>query len=50
MSKIADLQREYDEMVKIAMDSLNAGFELDEAFEKELYALMKVVKSLGGRV
>lgn len=50
MSKIADLQREYDEMVKIAMESLNAGFDLSEDFEKELYALMKVVKSLGGRV
>lgn len=50
MSKIADLQREYDEMVKIAMEALNSGFELDEEFEKELYRLMKVVKSLGGRV
>lgn len=50
MSKLNSLQQEYNEMVAIAMDSLNAGIDLDPQFEKELYALMKVVKSLGGKV
>jgi len=50
MSKLNSLQVEYNEMVKIAMDSLNAGIDLDPQFEKELTNLMRLVKSLGGKV
>jgi hypothetical protein len=49
-TRLSDLQAEYDEMVKIAMDSLNAGFDLSPEFEQELTNLMRLVKSLGGRV
>lgn len=50
MSKLKDLQAEYNEMVKIAMDSIHAGIDLDPQFEKELTNLMRLVKSLGGKV
>jgi hypothetical protein len=50
MSKLKDLQAEYNEMVKIAMDSIHAGIDLDPQFEKELTLLTKLVKSLGGKV
>lgn len=50
MSKLNSLQAEYNEMVKIAMDSLKAGIDLDPEFERELTQLMRVVKSLGGKV
>lgn len=50
MSKLNELQNEYNEMVVIAMDSLNAGVDLDPEFERELTNLMRLVKSLGGRV
>jgi hypothetical protein len=50
MSKLKDLQAEYNEMVKIAMDSINADIDLDPQFEKELTNLMRLVKSLGGKV
>jgi hypothetical protein len=50
MSKLNELQNEYNEMVKIAMDSINADIDLDPQFEKELTNLMRLVKSLGGKV
>jgi hypothetical protein len=50
MSKLKDLQAEYNEMVKIAMDNIHAGIDLDPQFEKELTNLMRLVKSLGGKV
>lgn len=50
MSKLDDLQIEYNEMLKIAMDSINNDVELDPQFEKELFLLTKLVKSLGGKV
>jgi len=39
------LQAEYDLMVKIAYES---DFDLDPKFERELTALMKLIKSMGG--
>ena len=50
MSKLNELQNEYNEMVKIAMDSINDDIDLDPQFEKELTNLMRLVKSLGGKV
>ena len=44
------LQREYDAMVKVAKQSLNNDVDLSPAFERELTALMRVVKSMGGKV
>lgn len=49
MSKLDELQREYDEMVVIAMEALDNDLDLDPKFERELFALMKIVKSLGGK-
>lgn len=46
--RLSDLQAEYDAMVAIAMATLDAGYDLDPKFEKELTQLMRVVKSLGG--
>lgn len=43
------LQKQYDQMVAIAMDAIANDIELDGMFEEELYAMMKVVKSLGGK-
>lgn len=48
--KLPELQKQYDAMVKIAIRSMDNDVDLEPAFEKELYALMKVVKSLGGKV
>lgn len=50
MSKLKDLQAEYDEMVKIAMESISLDIDLNPEFEKELTNLMRLVKSLGGKV
>ncbi len=44
---LATLQAEYDQMVKIAMES---DYDLDPKFERELTLLMKVIKSMGGNV
>jgi hypothetical protein len=44
------LQAEYDSMVKIAMATIDAGFDLDADFERELTLLMRVIKSMGGNV
>ena len=44
------LQREYDQMVVIAMRSIDAGFDLDPEFERELTLLMRAVKAMGGKV
>ena len=41
------LQKQYDAMVQIAIDS---DYDLTPAFERELTLLMRVVKSMGGRV
>lgn len=49
-SDLPTLQREYDQMVKIAKRSLDADVDLSPAFERELTNLMRLVKSLGGRV
>jgi hypothetical protein len=48
--RLSDLQAEYDSMVAIAMATLDADLDLDPKFEKELTQLMRLVKSLGGRV
>ncbi len=42
------LQAQYDAMVEIAMATLDADLDLDPKFERELTALMRVVKSMGG--
>ena len=44
------LQREYDQMVAIAMRSIDADIDLDPRFERELTTLMRLVKSMGGKV
>jgi hypothetical protein len=44
------LQAEYNSMVAIAMATLDADLDLDPKFERELTALMRVVKSMGGKV
>lgn len=43
------LQAEYNAMVAIAMATLDADLDLDPAFERELTALMRVVKAMGGK-
>lgn len=43
------LQAQYNAMVAIAMDSLDADLDLDPEFERELTALMRVVKAMGGK-
>jgi hypothetical protein len=45
---LATLQAKYDAMVAIAMATLDADLDLDPKFERELTALMRVVKSMGG--
>lgn len=47
---LTSLQVEYDSMVAIAMRSIDAGVDLDPRFERELTALMRVIKSMGGNV
>jgi hypothetical protein len=49
-SDLATLQKNYDAMVKIAKRSLDGNVSLTPAFERELTQLMRVVKSMGGRV
>jgi hypothetical protein len=44
------LQAEYNSMVAIAMATLDADQDLDPKFERELTLLMRVVKSMGGKV
>lgn len=48
-SDLPTLQKQYDQMVKIAKSSLDADVDLDPKFERELTQLMRVVKSMGGR-
>ena len=47
---LATLQAEYDLMVKIAMESISLDLDLNAEFEKDLTNLMRLVKSLGGKV
>lgn len=49
-SDLPTLQKNYDAMVKIAKRSLDGNVSLTPAFERELTQLMRVVKSMGGRV
>lgn len=49
-SDLPTLQKQYDQMVKIAMRSIDGGVDLSPAFERELTQLTKVVKSMGGKV
>ena len=44
------LQKEYDQMVKIAMRSIDHGIELSPKFEKELMLMMRTIKAMGGNV
>lgn len=41
------LQAQYDQMVQIAIES---DYDLDPRFERELTALMRVIKAMGGNV
>jgi hypothetical protein len=43
-------QKQYDQMKSIAMSSIQNDVDLDPRFERELLALTRLVKSLGGRV
>jgi hypothetical protein len=47
---LVSLQKQYDQMVKIAKQSMSRDVDLTPAFERELTALMRVVKSMGGKV
>lgn len=49
-SDLASLQKQYDQMLKVAKQSLNNNVDLSPAFERELTQLTKVIKSMGGRV
>ena len=49
-SDLATLQKQYDQMVAIAMDSIENDIDLDPRFERELTQLMRVIKSMGGNV
>lgn len=44
------LQKQYDTMVKVAKQSISRDVDLDPKFERELTSLMRVVKSMGGKV
>jgi hypothetical protein len=44
------LQAEYNAMRDVAMATLDADLDLDPKFERELTLLMRVVKSMGGKV
>ncbi len=50
MKKVSDYQREYDAMVRIAKSSIANGVELTPNFERELTNLMRLLKSMGGKV
>ena len=50
MSKLSDLQEQYNAMVEQAMRSMDNGVPLHPKFERELTALTKLIKSLGGKV
>lgn len=47
---LATLQKQYDQMVKIAKRSLDGDVDLSPAFERELTQLMRLVKSMGGKI
>jgi hypothetical protein len=47
---LVSLQKQYDAMVKVAKSSISHDVDLSPAFERELTALMRVVKSMGGKV
>ena len=47
---LATLQKQYDQMVKIAKRSLDADVDLSPAFEQELTSLMRLVKAMGGKI
>ena len=49
-SDLPTLQKQYDQMVKIAKRSLDGGVDLSPAFERELTLLMRAVKAMGGKV
>lgn len=44
---LATLQKQYDMMVRLAKE---CDYDLTDDFERELISLMKVVKSLGGKI
>lgn len=48
-SDLPTLQKQYDQMVAIAMSSIKNDVDLDPKFERELTSLMRVVKSMGGK-
>lgn len=49
-SDLPTLQKQYDQMVKIAIRSMDNDVDLEPAFERELTQLMRLVKSMGGKV
>ena len=50
IKNVSDYQKEYDAMVRIAKSSLDNGIDLDPRFEQELTSLMRLLKSMGGKV
>lgn len=50
MKTVAQYQKEYDTMLKIAKSSVANGVELTPQFQSQLLSLTKLVKSFGGRV
>lgn len=47
---LATLQKEYDIMKKVALQSISRDVDLDPKFELELTLLMRTVKAMGGKV
>ena len=50
LTDLPTLQKQYDQMVKVANRSIDNGVDLSPAFERELTLLMRAVKAMGGRV
>jgi hypothetical protein len=46
---LATLQKEYDQMKAIAMESISNGIALEYRFERELTLLMRAVVAMGGK-
>lgn len=48
-SDLPTLQKQYDAMKKVALQSISRDVDLDPRFERELTLLMRAVKSMGGK-
>jgi hypothetical protein len=50
MKSVSHYQKQYDAMKAIANSSMANGVDLTPQFQKELFSLTKLLKSIGGRV